>query len=173
MNRDEKATLVSQLNGSFSRAKFSVVADYRGMKVSELQQIRRELKACDSEIRVAKNTLLKLAAAGTDSAVLTDDFSGTTAVVTAYSDPVGPAKVLTKFAEDNDKFVIRAVALEGEKIDRKRLDALSKLPSKEILLGQLLSVMNNVPTGLVQVLSGVPRTFVYGLQAIKDQKEQA
>lgn len=173
MNRDEKATLVSQLNDSFSRAKFSVVADYCGLKVSELQQIRKELRDCDSEIRVAKNTLLKRAAVDTDSAVLSDDFTGTTAVVTAYSDPVGPAKVLTKFAEDHEKFVIRAVALEGEKIDTGRLDALSKLPSKEILLGQLLSVMNNVPTGLVQVLSGVPRTFVYGLQAIKDQKEQA
>ncbi len=173
MNRDDKATLVSQLNDSFSRAKFSAVADYRGLKVSELQQIRRELRACDSEIRVAKNTLLKLAAVDTDSAVLTDDFAGTTAVVTAYSDPVGPAKALTKFAEDNDKFVIRAVVLEGEKIDKDRLKALSKLPSKEILLGQLLSVMNNVPTGLVQVLSGVPRKFVYGLQAIKEQKEQA
>ena len=63
--------------------------------------------------------------------------------------------------------------LKGKKIDNDRLEALSKLPSKEILLSQLLSVMNNVPTGLVQVLSGVPRTFVYGLQAIKDQKEQA
>lgn len=173
MNRDDKATLVSQLNDSFSRAKFSVVADYCGLKVSELQQIRKELRDCDSEIRVAKNTLLKRAAVDTDSAVLTDDFTGTTAVVTAYSDPVGPAKVLTKFAEDNGKLVIRAAALEGEKIDNDRLEALSKLPSKEVLLGQLLSVMNNVPTGLVQVLSGVPRTFVYGLQAIKDQKEQA
>ncbi len=173
MNRDDKATLVSQLNDSFSRAKFSVVADYCGLKVSELQQIRKELRDCDSEIRVAKNTLLKRAAVDTDSAVLAEDFSGTTAVVTAYSDPVGPAKVLAKFAEDHDKFVIRAVALEGEKIDNDRLVALSKLPSKEVLLGQLLSVMNNVPTGLVQVLSGVPRTFVYGLQAIKDQKEQA
>ncbi|CAG35844.1 50S ribosomal protein L10 [Desulfotalea psychrophila] len=172
MNRDDKAALVSQLNDSFGRAKLSVVADYCGLKVSELQQIRIELKGCDSEIRVAKNTLLKRAADGTGTAVLADDFTGTTAVITSYSDPVGPAKVLTQFAGGHEKFVIRSAALEGEKIGVDRLEALAKLPSREVLLGQLLSTWNNVPTGLVRVLSGVPRTFVYGLQALKDQKEQ-
>ena len=91
----------------------------------------------------------------------------------AYDDPVGPAKALAKFAEDHDKFIIRSAVLEGEKLGPEELKALSKLPSKEVLLSQLLSVLNGVPTGLVQVLSGVPRTFVYGLQALKDQKEQA
>ncbi|MGL1930323.1 MAG: 50S ribosomal protein L10 [Desulfotalea sp.] len=172
MNRDEKAGLISQLNDNFSRAKLSVVADYCGLKVSELQQIRKELRECDSEIRVAKNTLLKRAVADTGCEVLGDDFTGTTAVVTAYSDPVGPAKILSAFAKDHEKFVVRAAVLEGEKIGADRLEALSKLPSKEVLLGQLLSTWNNVPTGLVQVLTGVPRTFVYALQAVKEQKEQ-
>lgn len=173
MNRDEKATIVSELNESFSRAKFAIVADYCGLKVSELQAIRKELRDCDSEIRIAKNTLLRRAVADTDNASLVEDFTGTTAVVLSYADPVAPAKVVAKFADDKDKFTIRSAALEGEKLDVDGVIALSKLPSKEVLLGQLLSVMNNVPTGLVQVLSGVPRTFVYALQAVKDQKEQA
>ena len=172
MNRDEKAVIVSELNESFSKAKFSVVADYRGLTVSQLQNIRIELRKHNSEIRVAKNTLLKRAVTETDSEVLSDEFVGTTAVVMAYDDPVGPAKALAKFADDHDKFVIRSAVLEGEKLSPEELVALSKLPSKEVLLGQFLSVLNGVPTGLVQVLSGVPRTFVYGLQAIKDQKEQ-
>ncbi|WP_163339983.1 50S ribosomal protein L10 [Desulfopila sp. IMCC35008] len=173
MNRDDKATIVSELNNSFSRAKFVVVADYCGLKVSELQAIRKELRDCDSEIRIAKNTLLRRAVADTDNAGLVDDFTGTTAVIMSYADPVAPAKVVAKFADDKDKFIIRSAALEGEKLDVDGVVALSKLPSKEVLLGQLLSVMNSVPTGLVQVLSGVPRTFVYALQAVKDQKEQA
>lgn len=173
MNRDEKVTIVSDLNESFSRAKFAVVADYCGLKVSEFQKIRIELRNCNSEIRVAKNTLLKRAVADTGNAVLNDDFSGTTAVVIAYADPVEPAKVVTKFANANEKFKIRSAVLDGEKIGLDKLVALSKLPSKEVLLGQLLSTWKNVPTGLVQVLSGVPRTFVYALQAIKDQKEAA
>ena len=173
MNRDEKATIISELNDSFTRAKFAVVADYCGLKVSELQELRIGLRECDSEIRIAKNTLLKRAVADTDNALLGDDFTGTTAVIMSYGDPVAPAKVAAKFAETHEKFRIRSAVLEGEKLDLGGVVALSKLPSKEILLGQFLSVLNGVPTGLVQVLSAVPRTFVYALQAIKDQKEQA
>lgn len=173
MNRDDKVTIVSELSDSLSRAKLTVVADYCGLKVSEFQKIRIELKNCDSEIRVAKNTLLKRAVTDTGNDVLSDEFKGTTAVVMGYADPVTPAKVVTKFADDHKKFIIRAATLDGEKIGVNELLALSKLPSKEVLLGQLLSTWNNVPTGLVQVLTGVPRTFVYALQAIKDQKEAA
>lgn len=173
MNRDEKVTIVSDLSESFNRAKLAVVADYCGLKVSEFQKIRVELRNCNSEIRVAKNTLLKRAVTDTGNAALSEYFSGTTAVIMAYADPVEPAKVVTKFANDNEKFKIRSAVLDGEKIGVDKLVALSKLPSKEILLGQLLSTWKGVPTGLVQVLSGVPRTFVYALQAIKDRKEAA
>lgn len=172
MKREEKAAIISELNESFSKSKFSVVADYRGLTVQQMEKIRVELRNVNSEIRVAKNTLLRRAVTDTESDVLSDEFTGTTAVVMAYDDPVGPAKALAKFAEDHDKFIIRSAVLEGEKLGPEELKALSKLPSKEVLLSQLLSVLNGVPTGLVQVLSGVPRKFVYGLQALKDQKEQ-
>ena len=173
MNRDEKAAIISDLNESFNRAKFAVVADYCGLKVSQLQNVRIELRKCNSEIRIAKNTLLKKAVEDTGNSCLADDFSGTTAIVMAYADPVNPAKVLAKFAEENEKFIIRSASLDGEKITTDGLVALSKLPSREVLLGQLLSVMNAVPTGLVRVLSGVPRNFLYALQAISDKKSQA
>jgi len=173
LNRDQKSAIVAELNEMFNRAKFSVVADYCGLKVSELEKVRKELRGCDTEIRIAKNTLLKRAVADTACESLSEDFSGTTAIVVAYDDPVSPAKVLAKFAEDHKKFELRSAVLEGEKITIDNIIALSKLPTKEILLGQLLSVMNGVPTALVRVLSGVPRTFLYGLQAIKEQKEQA
>jgi len=173
LNRDDKSEIVSQLSDSFSRAKFAVVTDYCGLKVSELQELRIQLRDCDSEIRIAKNTLLKRAVTDTANDVLAEDFVGTTAIVMGYNDPVAPAKALTKFAAEHAKLQIRAAALDGEKISSEKLLALSKLPSKEVLLGQFLSVLNGVPTGLVRVLSGVPRTFLYGLQAIKEQKEQA
>lgn len=173
MNRDDKTAIVSALNDSFSRAKFTVVTDYCGLTVSELQELRVQLRGCNSEIRIAKNTLLKRAVADTACDVLTEDFTGTTAIVMGYDDPVAPAKAVVKFAKDHNKMQIRAAALDGEKISAEDMIALSKLPSKEVLLGQFLSVLNSVPTGLVQVLSAVPRTFLYGLQAIKDQKEQA
>jgi len=172
LNRDEKSAVVSELNESFGRAKFTVVTDYCGLTVSELEELRGELRKCNSEIRVAKNTLLKRAVTHTTSEMLADDFTGTTAIVMAYNDPVTPAKALTKFADGHAKFKIRCAALDGDKLTIEDLIALSKLPSKDVLLGQLLSVLNGVPTGLVQVLSAVPRTFLYGLRAIKEQKEQ-
>ena len=173
MNRDEKAAIVDELNSMFSRVKFSVVADYCGLKVSDLEKLRKDLRDCKSEIRIAKNTLLKRAVTDTSCESLTEDFTGTTAIVMAYDDPVAPAKVLAKCAEDYEKFELRSAVLDGEKITVNNIVALSRLPSKEVLLGQLLSVMNGVPTALVRVLSGVPRTFLFGLQAVKDQKEQA
>lgn len=173
MNRDDKSAIVAELNDKFNRAKFSVVADYCGLTVSELEKVRTELRGCNTEIRIAKNTLLKRAVTDTTCESLTDDFTGTTAIVMAYDDPVLPAKVLAKFAEDHEKFELRSAVLEGEKITVDNIVALSKLPTKDVLLGQLLSVMNGVPTALVRVLSEVPRTFLYGLQAVKDQKEQA
>lgn len=173
MNRDEKAAIVDELNSMFSRVKFSVVADYCGLKVSDLEKLRKDLRDCKSEIRIAKNTLLKRAVTDTSCESLTEDFVGTTAIVMAYDDPVAPAKVLAKCAETYETFELRSAVLDGEKITVDNIVALSKLPSKEVLLGQLLSVMNGVPTALVRVLSGVPRTFLFGLQAVKDQKEQA
>ena len=173
MNRDEKAAIVAELNESFNRAKFSVVADYCGLTVSDLEKIRRDLRETSSEIRIAKNTLLKRAVADTSCESLADDFTGTTAIVMSYDDPVAPAKVLAKCAEDFDKLQLRSAVLEGEKITVDDMIALSKLPSKEVLLGQLLSVMNGVPTAFVRVLSAVPQNLLYGLQAVKDQKEQA
>ncbi|MDR3630517.1 MAG: 50S ribosomal protein L10 [Desulfocapsaceae bacterium] len=173
MNRDDKSAIVAELHESFNRAKLAVVTDYCGLTVSEIQQIRVELRKCNSEIRVAKNTLLKRAVTETDNAALSDDFTGTTAVIVAYGDPVAPAKALAKFAEDFKNFQIRSAALEGERLNTDQFIALSKLPSREILLGQMLSVLNNVPTGLVRVLSGVPRAFLYGLQALKDKKDKA
>ena len=172
MNLEEKATIVADLNESFNKAKFTVVADYCGLKVSQLQQIRIELRKCDAEIKIAKNTLLRRAVTETGNACLKDDFAGTTAIIMSYSDPVNPAKVIAKFADENDKFKIRSASLEGEKITKESVVALSKLPSRDILLSQLLSVMNAVPTGLVRVLSGVPRTFLYALRAVEEQKGQ-
>jgi len=173
LNRDIKSAIVNELNDSFNRATFTVVTDYCGLTVSELQELRIQLRGCKSEIRIAKNTLLKRAVTDTASDVLVDEFSGTTAVVMAYDDPVGPAKAIAQFAQDHEKLQVRAAVLEGEKISSDELTALSKLPSKDVLLGQFFSVLNSVPTGLVQVLSGVPRTFLYGLQALKEQKEES
>ena len=171
MNREEKAAVVEDLHSRFSKAKIAIVADYRGLTVPVLQELRHELRRNDSEFRVAKNNLLHRAVEGTDFEDLREHFKGTTAITVSYGDPVLPAKILTEFGKKNPGLTIRSAALGGKILTQDEVPALSKLPSKEVMLGQLLSVMNAVPTGLVQVLSGVPRTFLYALRAIGEQKD--
>ena len=172
MNREEKTSVVKELSEKFAKASIAVASDYRGLTVSEFEELRIALKKCDSEIKVAKNTLLRKASQETPFAPLGDYFQGTTAVSLAYGDPVSPAKVLVEFAKGHEKLSIKSAVLEGKLLSGADLVSLSTLPSREVLLGQLLSVMQAVPTGFVRVLNAIPKKLVYALQAIKEQKEQ-
>ena len=172
MNREEKVAIVKELNGKFAEAKVAIVADYRGLTVPDLLELRRNLKKGDAEFRVAKNTLLRRAVEGTGFEGLQDHFTGTSAIAVSNDDPVSPAKVLYEFCKTHPALEIRTALLDGKILSHDEIEALSKLPDRDTLLAKLLSVMNGVPTSFVQVLSGVPRTFLYTLQAIKDQKEQ-
>lgn len=171
MNREQKNDVVNALNETFSKAKFAVVADYRGLKVTELEKLRKSLRQSDAQMQVAKNTLLRLAVQGTAYEDLAGSFSGTTAVAVGFTEPVGPAKALAAFAKDCNAFSIRIASLEGSLLKSEDVDALSKLPSKEELLGKLLGTMSAVPTGFVRVLSAVPQKLLYALSAVKEQKE--
>lgn len=173
MKREEKASIVADLNGKFAKAQMTVVADYRGMTVAALEGLRRELKKSGSEIRVAKNTLLRRAVQGTAFEAMGDYFSGSTVVAISYDDPVAPAKALTGFVKDHPGFEIRSACMEGRTLSDQDLVALSSLPSREVLLGKLLSVMNGVPTSFVRVLNGVPTKMVYLLNAVAESKGQA
>ncbi|NCC62561.1 50S ribosomal protein L10 [Desulfobulbus propionicus] len=171
MNRDQKTDVISALNDTFSKAKFAVVADYRGLKVTELEKLRKNLRQNDAQIQVAKNTLLRLAVKGTPYESLTDSFSGTTAVAVGFTEPVGPAKALAAFAKEYNAFSIRSASLEGSILKPEDVEALSKLPSREELLAKLLGTMAAVPTGFVRVLAAVPQKLLYALSAVKDQKD--
>jgi len=171
LNRDEKADKVRILNETFSKAKFAVVADYRGLKVTELEKLRGALRRNNAFIQVAKNSLLKLAVQGTEYESLDESFTGTTAIAFSFEEPVGPAKALSDFAKEFEALQIRSAAMDGKVLSADDVHALAKLPSKEQLLGQLCGVLVAVPTGLVRALNGVPNNLVYALQAIKEQKE--
>ena len=171
MNRDQKTDLINALNETFSKAKFAVVTDYRGLKVTELEKLRKTLRDNDAQIQVAKNTLLRRAIKGTSYEGLADSLTGTTAVAVGFNEPVGPAKALTAFAKEFNSFVIRSASLDGSLLSAEDVLALSKLPGREELLAKLLGTMAAVPTSFVRVLSAVPQKLLYALTAIKEQKE--
>jgi large subunit ribosomal protein L10 len=98
VNREEKVAEVAELSGKFAKANIAIVADYKGLTVQDLQELRHSLRRNDAEFRVAKNTLLIRAVADTDYKGLQEDFVGTTSVTVSYGDPVSPAKILTETA---------------------------------------------------------------------------
>lgn len=173
MKLEQKQKISEDLHTRFSKSAIVILTDYKGLDVTAVSELRRELRKENIEYQVVKNTLLTRAAEETDVAVIKDHFKGPSAVALSYDDPVAPAKVLTKFAEENDKLEIKIGVMNGKVLDLSEIKALSMLPSREVLLGQLLSVLNGVPTSFVRVLAEVPRSFLNVLTAIKDQKEAA
>ncbi len=172
MNRQGKVSIVEDLSGKLEKAKIAIVTDYRGMTVSSFEELRRELKKSNAEIQVAKNTLMRRAIDGTSFESMRDSLTGTTAVTMSFEDPVTPAKILTAFAKDHPELEIRMGCLDGKSLNASDLEALSKLPSKEVLLAKLAAGLNAVPTKLVRTLNAIPSNLVYALSAVKDQKEQ-
>ena len=171
MKKDEKKLIAEKLKEKFSKSKVVIVTDYKGLDVMAINALRRKLREADIEYQVAKNTLLIRASEGTDVAGIKDYFVGPSAIAISYEDPVAPAKVLTDFAKENQKFEIKAGVMGNKLMDAADIKSLASLPSREILLGQVLSTMNGVPTAFVRVLNGVIGNFLNVLNALKDQKE--
>ena len=173
MNLEEKKRITKDLNERFTKAAVVFVTDYKGLDVAAINDLRRKLTEEEVEYQVAKNSLLIRAAEGTDVDLIKEIFKGPNAVALSYSDPVSPAKILTDFAKDNKVFEIKAGVMDGAVLDGNQIKALADLPSREVLLGMLLSTMNSIPTGFVRTLAEIPRQFLNVLQALKDQKEAA
>ena len=173
MKLEEKKQIVEDLRGRFAKSSVVILTDFKGLDVASVSELRRRLKEAGIEYKVVKNTLMARASQDTPISVLKDHFKGPGAVAIGYHDPVAPAKILTKFADDSKKLEIRAAVLNGKLIDLGGIRALAALPSREVLLGQLLAVMLEVPTSVVRVLAGVPRGLVNLLAALKDQQEAA
>jgi len=170
---DEKKKIVEELREKFLKTKVLIVSDYKGLQVESLNSLRRKLRDAGIEFQVVKNTLLRRASQETDVALIQDAFKGPSAIALSYDDPVAPAKVLTQFAKENQKLEPRIGVMGGKVIDLNGIKALANLPSREVLLSQLLSVMNAVPTSFVRVLSAVPSGMLNVLQALKAKKEEA
>lgn len=173
MKLEQKQKIVEELAEKFKKSKVLIVTDYKGLNVTTLNDLRRKLRESDIEYRVVKNTLLARASDDTDVSKIKDSFKGPSAIAMSFEDPVAPAKVLTKFAEENKKLEIKIGVMGNRVLSLDDIKALSSLPAREVVLAQLLSAMNAVPTGLVSALSNIPRKMINVIQAIKEQKEAA
>lgn len=173
MKIQEKQELVQSVAGKFSKAKVVIATDYKGLDVDKMNQLRRQLRENAVEFQVVKNTLLRRAAENSPVDLMRDAFVGPSAVACSYDDPVAPAKVLIDFAKEHKALEIKAAVLDGKLLDFDAIKALADLPSREVLLSQLLAMMNGVPTAFVRLLNAIPQQMLNVLVAVRDQKEEA
>ena len=173
MQIDEKKKIVEDIRKRFLDSKVVILTDYSGLDVEKINELRRKLKQSGAEYKVVKNTLLVRASEETDISLIKDSFKGPSAVALSCDDPVTPAKILTEFADEHELLEIKVGVMNGKILDLSAIKKLSALPSREVLLSSLLSVMSGVPSAFVRALNDMPRRLLNVLQAIKEQKEAA
>jgi large subunit ribosomal protein L10 len=168
----EKVAAVEELSGVLKQAQGVYLADFTGLDVPAFTLLRKQLRDEAVSFRVIKNRLAKLAVKEAGVEGLDDLFTGPTGLVYANDDPVAPARLLTKFAEDSDgKPVIKAGYIDGQVYVDRQLETLAKLPPREVLLGQMVSAMQSPISGLAFTLNGILQKLVGTLQAVADKKK--
>ena len=173
MKIDEKKKIVEDIRKRFLESKVVILTDYKGLDVEKINELRGKLKQSGIEYKVVKNAFLIRASEETDISLIKDSFKGPSAVALSCDDPVSPAKILTEFADEHELLEIKVGVMNGKILDLSAIKKLSALPSREVLLSSLLSVMSGVPSAFVRALNDMPRRLLNVLQAIKEQKEAA
>ena len=175
MRKDLKGPAVAELREKFGRARVAVLTETVGLNGNEVTELRRLLRGVKAELKVVKNTLAVLASEGTPMAGVKEHFKGALSVAIGYDDPALPAKILRDFIakEKRDKKMRITVGMvEGNVFDAARIKAVAELPSRQVLLSQLLGGMQGPLSGLVGTLNGILGNFVGVLIAIKDKPKE-
>lgn len=171
--KEEKQQVIQGIKDKMSASQVTILADFVGIPVSKITQLRAKLRESGSEMLVAKNTLTNIAAKEAGVEGLDQYLAGPT-VLTFGTDPVSPAKILSEFAKEIKQGLdIKAAVLEGKVIDADSVKALADLPSREVLLAKVVGGMQAPLYGMVNVLAGNLRNLVYVLEAVRKQKAEA
>ncbi len=159
---EQKQKQVAELSEKLSKAIVGVVVDYKGITVADDTKLRKELRENGVDYFVVKNTILGRAIAGTDLEEMSFALQGTTAIALANEDYTAAARILSKFAETNQNFKVKTGFLDGKVVDTATIDALAKLPTKEVLLATVCSAFQ-APIA----------AFARAVQAIVDKENEA
>ena len=166
MNRQEKTQQVSELSELFDGVQLLVLTKYTGLNVANMVEFRSQLRETQGGYRIVKNTLAKLALKDADGEALSEQFTGPVGVAYTKEDAAATAKVVTEFAKEHPELEITAGLIAGGKIlDAKEIEALGKLPGKDVLRAKLLGAMSGVSQNFVRVLTAPSRDLVGVLEA--------
>ena len=169
MDRREKETEIGDLKERLGKATTAVVAECKGLTVAEISALRRELREVAGEYRVAKNTLISLAIEGSPYLSLKELLTGQNGLVIGYGDAVGLAKIVTRYAKENQKFTVKGGVTDGQFLAAAGVETLSQLPSREALRAQLLGMLIRPAGQLVSTLAAPGAQLARVLDARKSQ----
>lgn len=150
-----KQPIVAEISDLLNGAASAVAVDYRGLTVAQDTELRKQLREAGVTYKVYKNTLIRRAAEGTDFAALDPHLEGPTAIAVSKEDATAPARILAEFAKKADKLEIKAGVVEGTYYDAKGMQAISSIPSREVLLGRLFGSMKSPISNLARVLNQI------------------
>jgi large subunit ribosomal protein L10 len=165
MDRTQKQTVVSGLKETWKDVQSMVLCEYRGIDVPTVTTVRDEFRKANCHYKVLKNTLVRIAIQGTRMEPMSQLLVGPVAVIWSTESPSTPAKIATKIAKDNEKFVIKGGYFDGQALDARGVESLATMPGKDDLRASLLMTFMAAPTDFVRLLAAAPTNFLYVLQA--------
>ncbi|MCF6461406.1 50S ribosomal protein L10 [Clostridium sp. Cult3] len=168
---EEKKQIVAEITDKVNKAQGIVLVDYRGLKVEELTELRRNYREAGVDYKVYKNTMMRFAFEEAGFEEFNQYLTGPNAIAFGFEDPVQAAKITDEFAKKHDKLEIKAGIVDGKIIDVEEVKNLASLPSKEVLIAQALGGLNAPISGFANVLQGTIRNLVYALDAVREKQE--
>lgn len=170
-NIEAKKKVVAELQEKLENATLVVFTDYRGLTVDEMTALRNKLRSPGVEYQVIKNTMMEFALKNSGHEDLIEHIAGPNAVIFSNEDPVGPAKSVYEFIKQYKKLEVKVGMLEGQLVEADKIKALAELPSREVLIAQVLGTMQAPITSLVYVLNANLTGLVRALDQIREQKQ--
>ena len=168
---EAKKQVVAEVSEIANQALSAVVAEYRGLTVAEMTDLRVKARENGVYLRVIRNTLAKRAVEGTDFACMQDALTGPVICAFSQDDPGAAARLLKEFSKENDTMQVTALAIGGELLGADQIDAVANLPTYEEALAKLMSVMNGPITKLTRTINDIPGRVVRVVAAVKDTKQ--
>ncbi len=168
---EQKQTIVAEVNEAAGSAMSAVLADYRGLTVAQMIEMRAKARASGVYLRVVRNTLAKRAVEGTEYECLSEAFVGPTLLAFSQEDPGSAARLLADYVKEFEKLEVKALSIGGVLLGADQLSRIAKLPTRDQALALLMSVMLAPITKLARTLNEVPAKLVRTVAAVRDQKQ--
>lgn len=173
LNLDQKKAVVEEVAAIAAVALSAVAAEYHGLTVDDMTDLRAKARSEGVYLRVVKNTLAKRAVSGTDFECMQEGLTGPLVLAFSQEDPGAAARVIKEFAKDHDKLVVKLVSIGGQLLAASELDRLAKLPTRDQAISMLMALMMAPVEKLTRTIYAVPSKLVRTIAAVKDQKESA